>query len=219
MERKLPEPPPPVDAAVIARCVRRVEASRMAAHLKKPALWALQHPNQTNHAARSAHMHGRPGNPQLWSGTSLSMQAQWHKHKGTGFKSMCQKALVAAVACGAMVRWEASGVGFLYMPVRLSQQRACPRQDVSEDCGIGLADTTCACLRARRIRMCRSQQSLPSRRRLSRRQSRPLQQLQLSMTSRCRFLLLRRLFSCRLRPRCRPLRPRRSRSRSSRSPR
>jgi hypothetical protein len=97
---------------------------------KTLVIWALQHANQTDHAAHRAYEHGRAGNSQLWSATALSKQAAWHKPKGLGFRSTCFTALRAAVACRAMVRWAASGSGVLYMPVRLSQQRACARRDV-----------------------------------------------------------------------------------------
>ena len=113
-----------VSAAGIARCVARVEAARLRPYQKTLARWALQHPNRTDRAGRCAHLLGRAGNSQLWSATSLSIQAQWHKHKGPGLKSMCLKALVAAAACGAMVRWEASGPGVLFMPVRLHRSVA-----------------------------------------------------------------------------------------------
>jgi hypothetical protein len=119
---QLPKPPPMVDAAVLARCVRRVEAARMQQHKKTLALWALQHPNQTSLAVRGAYLHVRAGNPQLWSATALGEQAPWGT-KGSGFATMCGHALHAAVACGAMVRWANSGAGVLFMPVRFQRQR------------------------------------------------------------------------------------------------
>ena len=82
------------------------------------ARWALQHDNRHDLRRNGAHKHARAGNPQLWSAVSLAEQSACGRTQGVGFHATCAKALTAAVACGAMVRWTGSGLGTLYMPVR-----------------------------------------------------------------------------------------------------